>query len=407
MINDNITYHITDKLLGKGGFGSIYLCYDQNNKKYAIKCCDVNPEIGIKHLLEPIIMSTILHPYLNHCEKIYVSEKKLYMIQECAKSDLAQYTRRNKENYRPSTPELKSWCYCLLKALSVLHSNNIIHADIKANNILLFHDNTIKLSDFNLSVLKSNKETMYNHKVGTMTHRPLEVLTKQNWNELIDVWSLGCTFYEIAYGILLFPCQQEKNKTKCYINSILEWDKFTSKNFNISYQSLNSDDDQILKLIKEPNMYETEYNSPSLCNESKDLSKIVFNDLLYQMLIVDQHKRFTVKNLLDHSFITNLPIKYQLIKCNNSKIIDYDKNIIKNYINNLTEDEDIINLSYKIYECAYFITDYTQELKAIACTLIASKLLHKRIQTIEINILNTIISIESDICNNLKFHFNL
>ena len=73
MINSITNYTITDKLLGKGGFGSVYLCKDQNNKSYAIKCCNVSKEIGIIHLLEPIIMSTILHPYLNHCVKIYVS----------------------------------------------------------------------------------------------------------------------------------------------------------------------------------------------------------------------------------------------------------------------------------------------------------------------------------------------
>lgn len=421
---NNISYHITDKLLGKGGFGSVYLCNDSNNKFYAIKCCDVNKEIGIIHLLEPIIMSTILHPYLNHCVKIYVSERKLYMIQDLARTDLAQYTRCYKENYRPSISKLKYWCYCLIKALSVLHSNNIIHADVKASNILLYHDDSIKLSDFNLSVLKSDKDAKYTHKICTITHRPLEVLKKNFWNEAVDIWSLGCTFYEIAYGMLLFPCQHDKNNTKCYINAILEWGKIKNstdlqeisgkrasaftKNINLSNSNFHKIDgnSSILKFLDEPDIYPIEYNPPLFCNDSKDLSKLIFNDLLYKILIVDQYKRPTIKDLLEHPFINNNPIKYQLVKCIQNEIPEYEKIQIINYINNLTIDNEVRNLSVKIYSSINFITHYTQELKAMTCTLISSKILHKNIPKIQDDILPTIISLEANICNNLTFHFN-
>jgi len=392
----NVTYTITDKLLGKGGFGSVYLGNDQNNKQYAIKCCEISKEIGIIHLLEPIIMSTIHHPYLNRCERIFVSENKLYMIQNLARSDLAQYTRYYKENYRPPIQKLKFWCYCLLKAVSALHSNNIIHCDIKASNILLYHDDSIKLSDFNLSVLKSDNETRYTHKICTSTHRPLEVFKRLPWNETVDIWSLGCTFYEIAYGTLLFPCQH--NGAKAYVNSILEWNKIrTQKNIKNS---------QILKILNEPNMYSIEYNSPSFVNESKDLSKILFNDMLCKMLIPDQYKRPNIKNLLNHPFITNSPIKYELKKCINEISSDYDQVIISSFIDNLTNDNDVKNLSLKIYNGIHFVTCYTQELKIIACTLISCKILHKDLPKIEDDTLPIIVSIESNICNNIMFYFN-
>jgi hypothetical protein len=127
------------------------------------------------------------------------------------------------------------------------------------------------------------------------------------------------------------------------------------------------------------------------------------------MLITDQYKRSNIKDLLNHSFITNSSVKYQLIKCFQDKILDYnyDKDVICNYINNLTNDTDVVNLTIKIYNETYFITDFTQELKAITCMLITCKLLHKNIPKIQNDILPTIISIESNICNNLKFHFNL
>ena len=392
----NVTYTITDKLLGKGGFGEVYLGNDQNNKQYAIKCCEISKEIGIIHLLEPIIMATIHHPYLNHCDRIFASENKLYMIQDLARTDLAQYTRCYKENYRPPIQKLKFWCSCLLKAVSTLHNNNIIHCDIKASNILLYYDESIKLSDFNLSVLKSNDEMRYTHKVCTSTHRPLEVFKRLPWNEAVDIWSLGCTFYEVAYGTLLFPCQH--NGAKAYVNSILEWNKIRNQK--------NVKNCQILKLLNEPNMYPIEYNSPSFVNESKDLSKILFNDLICKMLISDQYKRPNIKTLLEHSFVTNYSIKYELKKCKKSDIVDYDQTIILNFVNKLTNDDDIKNLSLKIYNDINFITSYTQELKIMTCVLIACKILHKDLPKIEDDIMPMIISIESNICNNITFHFN-
>jgi len=426
-MTDNIC--ITDKLLGKGGFGSIYLGNDQNNKSYAIKCCDVSKEIGIRYLLEPIIMCTISHPYINNCTKVFVSEQKLYMIQELAKTDLSRYTRCYKNNYRPSIQQLKFWCYCLVKAVSVLHNNNIIHADIKASNILLYFDDSVKLTDFNLSVLKSNKDARYMHKVCTSTHRPLEVLKKESWNESVDIWSLGCTFYEIAYGILLFPCQN--NGTKSYINAILEWDILKSEKNDISkiilqnnienssflriIESMDTNSktnsDNSLKLSDGNNMYPIEYNSPTFRDENKDFSKLIFNDLLYKMLVIDQYKRSDIKEISHHPFIYDLPgtnshIKYQLIKCAQCKMSEYEQNVILSYINNLTQDDNVINLSLKIYSQLNFIINYTQELQAITCTLIASKLLHKEIPKIENDILPSIIDIESNICNNLTFHFN-
>ena len=389
-------YTITDKLLGKGGCGSIYLCNDQNNKSYAIKCCDISEEIGIKNILEPIIMSTISHPYLNNCVKIYASEKKLYIIQNLAMTDLAIYTRCHKKNNRPSIETLKFWCYCLIKAVSMLHDNNIIHCDIKASNILLYYDDSIKLSDFNLSILKSDKDTKFQHKICTITHRPLEVLKKDYWNESVDIWSLGCTFFEIAYGILLFPCQKNKNKSECYINSILEWDKHILKKHH-----KNS---SILKNLEEKNLIE--YNSPLFCDELKSFKYITFNDLLYNMLVSDQYKRPNIKYLLNHTFIKNSPIEYQLIKCFSDEIPKYDKMIIKKYIYNFTKYKDVIKLAIKIYSGSNFLTNYTQELKAITCALISCKILHKDIPKIPDNILSIIIKIETNICNNISFNFN-
>jgi serine/threonine protein kinase len=398
-----MTYNITNKLLGKGGFGSVFLCNTKDNKSYAVKCCEVKKDIGISFLLEPIIMATISHPHLNCAERINASEKNLYIIQELALTDLAQYTRFNKQNYQPSLELLKTWTYSIMKAISALHDNNIIHCDIKANNILLYPNDVVKLADFSLSVLKSHRKATFSHKICVISHRPLEVLMKKSWNEAVDIWSLGCTLYEIAYGKLLFPCQNNKgeNKNECYINAILEWDNIvTDKNMR---------DSSFLRLLNDNNMYPIEYSSPTFCLEANDLSKIVFNDLLHKILISDQNKRPNIKTLLEHPFIKNLNdnIVYTLVRCKSNTIDDHDKNIIINYMKLINDDDDVLQLSFKIYCCVDFILSYSQKLKAFTCTVMACKLTHTELPFISEDILTTILDAEREICNNISYHITL
>lgn len=400
---DDVQYIITPKLLGKGAFGTVYLANNQNGKQYAIKCCEIKNDKGIPYLLEIVIMSTLSHPYLNKAERIHCSEKTLYIIQELARTDLAHYTRRNKENYRPSLEKLKHWCYCLMKAVSSLHNNNIIHADIKASNILLFDDDLIKLADFTLSVKKRNKEEKFTHNVCTATHRPLEVLNRKEWDETVDIWALGCTLYEIAYGTLLFLCQNDINKAKSrqkYVDAILEWDG--KLKFGICTHLKKYIDAIIEDQSKN-------YFSPIICEEANNQSMKSFNDLLSNMLIVDASKRQPIKKLLSHQFINNMPITYMSVKCSKKVLSNEDIELISDYIRKITTDEYIIKLAINIYSnLPNTICNIIEiELHAMTCGWIAHKLINKDIPDISETILPIILEMERNICHNLTFRIDL
>src|SRR5205809_381462 len=99
-VGENMGYNfiISDKLLGHGSYGDVYLATNENGKKIAIKCCDID-EFDIPNILETSIMSSFLHPYLNRAFRIHASDTKLYILQELAKIDLAHHTRRDKNDY--------------------------------------------------------------------------------------------------------------------------------------------------------------------------------------------------------------------------------------------------------------------------------------------------------------------
>lgn len=110
-----------------------------------------------------------------------------------------QFLMRMKKTQNEKIPEtdLLYYTYQTAQALDYMHQKNIIHADVKLNNLLLTSNKIVKLCDFGVSqVLKS--AYFQRNKVGTPLFVSPEVLTNQPYNEKADVWGLGCAVYFLA-----------------------------------------------------------------------------------------------------------------------------------------------------------------------------------------------------------------
>ena len=228
---------------------------------------------GIQCLMEASIMSTFSHPYLHSAVHIQATSSALYIISEVALADLGRWTKKLER--RPNLNQLRLWSYRLCHAVSCLHRNSIIHGDIKASNILLFRDGNIRLGDFTLTVRKWSSDILLRHTVCTYTHRPLEVWLYREWDTSVDIWSLGCTLYEIAYGQSLFPRQENDDKPLNFpdraINCLLDWGEKMDKTY--------------LKPLS--TRQNTEYTTFQLSSEfSNDLHR-GFNDFILTMLRLD------------------------------------------------------------------------------------------------------------------------
>ncbi|BFZ55835.1 kinase that interacts with cdc31p [Savitreella phatthalungensis] len=89
----------------------------------------------------------------------------------------------------------------VLTALAFIHKSNIIHRDVKAANILVRNDGRIQLCDFGVAAQLAAQHLKRNTFVGTPYWMAPEVISDGlSYNFKADIWSLGITIYEIAYG---------------------------------------------------------------------------------------------------------------------------------------------------------------------------------------------------------------
>lgn len=142
------------KILGKGAFGKVSLAKHKLAKKLvAVKV--INKEFlrdenhKQKILLETKILKKFRHPNVVKLLETFEMQKHLvYVMEICAGGDLLNYVRkwwRLKENYA------KLIFKQIIEGLAHIHSKNILHRDIKLDNILLDGHGWIKIADFGVS----------------------------------------------------------------------------------------------------------------------------------------------------------------------------------------------------------------------------------------------------------------
>ena len=136
------------------------------------------------------------------------------IVMEKATGDLASYIDANTNDPIPENV-CAIIAYRILNAISYLHGLNIVHRDIKPQNILYFEGYSaddiinVRLTDFGLSV-PLDGDGLTSGVVGTIPYLAPEVIAKTRYGRPADMWSLGVTIYYLLTNLQLFD---ESNST--------------------------------------------------------------------------------------------------------------------------------------------------------------------------------------------------
>lgn len=144
------------------------------------------------------LQKTIQHPHIAKLYQYFTDDENIYIVLEyCKNGNLAEYMRQNQ---RLLESEAIYYFLQTAFALEYLHTNQIIHRDLKLENLLLDSNGNVKLTDFGWSVLIA-ADTRQTY-CGTIDYMAPEMVAGQQYDFKVDIWSLGVLLYELTQGNL-------------------------------------------------------------------------------------------------------------------------------------------------------------------------------------------------------------
>lgn len=213
--------------LGKGSYGEVYLSQKQNalfaTKKVKRKKADDEMTKYFKNEIN--ILRILNHPNIVKLEEIKMDENNYYIVMEYINGgELSDYLKKYIDKYgNPFSEEIVQYLMKqIISALIYIHDLNIIHRDLKLENIMVDFDNEkdkeelnmmkakIKIIDFGFAIMLSSKFSLTNSAVGTFMYMDPKILKEFNnqvlvdksrgYGKEVDIWSLGCICYQLFRG---------------------------------------------------------------------------------------------------------------------------------------------------------------------------------------------------------------
>ncbi|MFW5628527.1 MAG: serine/threonine-protein kinase [Candidatus Cloacimonadaceae bacterium] len=205
-----------EKLLGKGGMGTVYLAKDSFlDRSVAIK--ELNPILSADADLiarfrnEAKLQAKLTHPNIVSLYSFFEQSRRYYMVMEYAEG------RTLKEVIGQTGPIPEKRAIDILKqivsALKYAHSMGIIHRDIKPSNIILNNEDKVKVLDFGIArVVGAQGITLTGQQLGTVAYMsPEQVKTEKNIDYKTDIYSLGITLFEMLSGRMPYDLNTESD----------------------------------------------------------------------------------------------------------------------------------------------------------------------------------------------------
>ncbi|XP_059608201.1 testis-specific serine/threonine-protein kinase 1-like [Phlebotomus argentipes] len=198
-----------DALLSMGAFSRVYRasCLTSNpNQALAIKVVDMKMPSRFQRR-EVEILQSIQHPFIVCLHSVFTHEQQCFIVTEMAEAgDLLDFLLRHgpiREN------RAKKWTKELSQALNYLHARDIVHRDLKCENILLTKQLHVQLADFGFAKrLTADDELSRGYSetyCGSLAYAAPEILLRQPYlSKPADLWSLGVILFVLLNARLPF-----------------------------------------------------------------------------------------------------------------------------------------------------------------------------------------------------------
>ncbi|KAG8915823.1 U4/U6 small nuclear ribonucleoprotein prp4 [Tulasnella sp. 408] len=327
---DNGRYQVFSTL-GKGMFSAVVRARitagekDEVGKEVAIKIMRSQESMYKAGLKEVAILEKLKaadpedKKHLIRLEHTFEHRGHLCLVFESLSMNLREVVKRFGKDVGLNIRAVRAYAQQLFLSLSLLKKCNIMHADIKPDNILVNESKaTLKLCDLgSASDVSENDIAPY---LVSRFYRAPEIILGLPYDPALDVWSVGCTLYELYTGKILFPGRTNNHmlllmmELKGKISAkMIKKAKFGDVHFDEHGAFLSVEPDKITGtdttrtvFIQKPTRdLRTRLVPPSVAkaNDEESRTILAFVDLLEKCLILDPSKRLTPRDALAHPFI--------------------------------------------------------------------------------------------------------
>ena len=278
-------------VVGEGAYGIVYKCKKKDTGKYvAIKKFKETDDDLVKKTMkrELRMLQQLRHPNIVDFREAFKRKGNLFLVFEFVDRNLLELLQTKPNGLEPNL--ICHLMFQLCKAISYLHSQEVIHRDIKPENLLVDNDMNLKLCDFGFArkVLKGqNGLTDY---VATRWYRSPELLlTNGVYGPGVDYWAVGCIMGELTDGNPMFPGEDETDQLIC-IEKVLG--NLPQEQVNMFYSNPIYNG-KVLKSINKPETLERRYMGK--------LSKVAIS-FMKGLLEMDPKKRLNGDTVFKHPY---------------------------------------------------------------------------------------------------------
>ncbi|XP_072026861.1 uncharacterized protein [Amphiura filiformis] len=247
------------KTLGRGTYGKVKLATEiETGEQVAIKSIPkskIENADDLRRIRQEIqIMSALDHPHIISIKEVFESKEKIVLVMEYASGgELYDYINSDKL----TAEEARRFFQQVASAVHYCHKNNIVHRDLKLENLLLDENHNVKIADFGLSSVFDHNNLLYTY-CGSPLYASPEIVNGLPYHgPEVDCWSLGVVLYAMTYKTMPF---------------------------------LGGDFNELRQQISEGDYYEP--SNPS------DAS-----DLIHWMLRVDPKRRANIEDIYHHPWV--------------------------------------------------------------------------------------------------------
>uniref|UniRef100_A0A672IFI9 Serine/threonine-protein kinase n=1 Tax=Salarias fasciatus TaxID=181472 RepID=A0A672IFI9_SALFA len=211
----NSVYQIfPDEVLGSGQFGIVYGGkHRKSGRDVAIKIIDklrfpTKQESQLRN--EVAILQSLHHPGVVNLDCMFETPERVFVVMEKLHGDMLEMILSSEKGRLPERIT-KFLVTQILVALRHLHFKNIVHCDLKPENVLLASADSfpqVKLCDFGFARIIGEK-SFRRSVVGTPAYLAPEVLRNKGYNRSLDMWSVGVIIYVSLSGT--FPFNEDED----------------------------------------------------------------------------------------------------------------------------------------------------------------------------------------------------